>query len=75
MNAAVASVFDLSTAEKLQLITDLWDDIAADPAADRELTEAELDELDRRAAELQNDPSSGSSWEEVKQEIRSRYGR
>jgi putative addiction module component (TIGR02574 family) len=75
MNTAVASVFDLSTAEKLQLIEDLWDDVAADPAALRELTESEMDELDRRKAELKSNPASGLSWEEVKRNIRSRYGR
>jgi len=33
MSAERASVFDLSPAEKLQLVEDLWDDLAANPEA------------------------------------------
>ena len=31
MSVDLMSVFDLSPAEKLQLVEDLWDDLAADP--------------------------------------------
>jgi hypothetical protein len=33
VNAAVPSIFDLSAPEKLQLVEDLWDDLAATPDA------------------------------------------
>ena len=33
MNPAAPSIFDLSPAEKLQLVEDLWDDIACTPEA------------------------------------------
>ncbi len=75
MNAAIASVCDLSIPEKHQLIEDLWVDVASDPAGLRGFTEKEIEELDRRKAELEHDPDSGLSWDEVKRRIRSRYGR
>jgi putative addiction module component (TIGR02574 family) len=33
MNSDQTSVFDLSPSEKLQLVEDLWDDLAATPEA------------------------------------------
>ena len=33
MNSKEASIFDLSPSEKLQLVEDLWDDLAATPVA------------------------------------------
>ena len=33
MNSEVTSVFDLSPSEKLQLVEDLWDDLATTPDA------------------------------------------
>ena len=68
------SVFDLSPAEKLQLVEDLWDDLAANPD-DVPVHDWQLEELERRAANLQKNPASGLSWEEVKRRVRSRYGR
>ena len=31
MNSPLTTVFDLSPAEKLQLVEDLWDDLSANP--------------------------------------------
>ena len=33
MDSTALSIFDLSPAEKLQLVEDLWDDVAATPEA------------------------------------------
>ncbi len=68
------SVFDLSKSEKLQLVEDLWDDLAAS-SEDVPVHEWQKLELDRRKANLQSQPSIGLSWEEVKRNIRNRYGR
>ncbi|HSG70188.1 MAG TPA: addiction module protein [Planctomycetaceae bacterium] len=65
------SVFDLSPAEKLQLVEDLWDDLATDPA-NVPVHDWQLEELARRKANLENNPASGLSWDEVKRRIRSR---
>jgi len=74
MAEAQTSVFDLTPAEKLQLVEDLWDDLAASPD-EIPVHEWQKDELDRRSANLQQNPASGLSWEDVKRGIRERHGR
>jgi putative addiction module component (TIGR02574 family) len=71
---AMDSIFDLSPSEKLQLVEDLWDDLAATPEV-VPLHQWQKDELARRKANLMKNPASGLSWDEVKQRVRSRYGR
>ncbi|MGH7456383.1 MAG: addiction module protein [bacterium] len=68
------SVFDLSPTEKLQLVEDLWDDLAATPEA-VPVHDWQKQELTRRKANLLSNSASGLSWEEVKRRVRSRYGR
>lgn len=69
------SVFDLSPAEKLQLVGDLWDDLAANPAA-VPIHDWQTEELARRKANLlMNHSASGASWDAVKQRLRSQHGR
>ncbi len=68
------SIFDLSPAEKLQLVEDLWDDLAAAPA-DVPVHGWQEEELARRKANLTSKPDTGTSWEEVKTRIRKSYGR
>ena len=68
------SVFDLSPAEKLQLVEDLWDDLAANPDS-VPVHDWQLEELARRKANLTNKPGSGLSWHDIKRRIRNRYGR
>ena len=74
MDPNAVSVFDLSAAEKLQLVEDLWDDLAASPE-DVPVHEWHKEELARRKANLTSEPASGLPWEAVKAHIRSRYGR
>jgi putative addiction module component (TIGR02574 family) len=69
-----ASIFDLSPSEKLQLVEDLWDDLAAEPDA-VPVHDWQKQELARRKANLARNPSSGLPWEEVKRRVRARYGR
>ncbi len=68
------SIFDLSPPEKLQLVEDIWDDLAALPST-VPVHEWQKDELARRKANLMSKPTSGLTWDEVKHRIRSRYGR
>ncbi len=74
MNPTSPSIFDLSPAEKLQLVQDLWDDLAATPEA-VPVHDWQKEELARRKANLTNNPASRLTWEEVKQRVRSRYDR
>jgi putative addiction module component (TIGR02574 family) len=70
----VPSIFDLSPAEKLLLVQDLWDDLAATPEA-VPVHDWQKQELARRKANLLKDPASGLAWEEVKRRVRGRNGR
>jgi putative addiction module component (TIGR02574 family) len=74
VNPPNTSVFDLSPSEKLQLVEDLWDDLAANPEA-VPIHDWQKEELARRKANLMKNPGSGLTWEEVKRMVRSRYGR
>jgi len=68
------SVFDLSPAEKLQLVEDLWDDLAATPET-VPVHDWQKEELARRKERLAANPAAALSWEEVKRRVRSRHGR
>ena len=74
MDPTTTSIFDLSPSEKLQLVEDLWDDLAATPEV-IPVHDWQRQELARRKANLTKNPASGLTWEEVKRRIRSRYGR
>jgi putative addiction module component (TIGR02574 family) len=68
----VPSIFDLSPAEKLQLVEDLWDDLAAAPS-EIPVHDWQKQELVRRKANLLNNPASGQHWEDVKRNVRTRH--
>ena len=72
MNQNIISIFELSPSEKLQLVEDLWDDLAATPEI-VPVHDWQKEELARRKANLMT--ASGLTWEEVKKKVRSRYGR
>ena len=63
----------LSVAERLELIEDLWDSIAADPGS-LPLTAGQEQEIERRLADHERDPSSAIPWEEVRERLRARFG-
>jgi putative addiction module component (TIGR02574 family) len=74
MSETGPSIFDLSPSEKLQLVEDLWDDLAGTPEA-VPVHDWQKQELVRRRANLVNNPASGLSWEDVKHRVRGRYVR
>jgi putative addiction module component (TIGR02574 family) len=74
MNPATTSIFDLSPSEKLHILEDLWDDLAA-TSETVPVHDWQREELTRRKANLLRNPTSGLAWEEVKRRVRSRYGR
>jgi len=74
MKPVVRSVFDLSPAEKLQLVEDLWDDLAANPE-EVPIHDWQIKELARREANLQRNPDSVTDWESVKRRVRGLNGR
>ncbi len=74
MAPTMTSIFDLSPSEKLQLVEDLWDDLAVTPET-VPVHDWQKEELARRKANLMKNSASGLTWEEVKRRVRSRYGR
>jgi putative addiction module component (TIGR02574 family) len=69
-----SSIFDLSPSEKLQLVEDLWDDLAAAPET-VPVHDWQMQELARRKANLLKHPDSGLRWDEVKFRIRAHSAR
>ena len=72
MTRSDISVFDLSPSEKLRLVEDLWDDLAAAPEA-VPVHNWQMEELYRRKANLLANPTSGLSWDEIKRRVRSKW--
>ncbi|HLA89846.1 MAG TPA: addiction module protein [Gemmatimonadaceae bacterium] len=58
----------LSAEERIELMGRLWDSL--DPTAAAPLSPALAAELDRREAEADGDPAAGSSWTELRDELR-----
>ncbi len=74
MNSQTPSVFDLSPSEKLQLVEDLWDDLASTPEV-VPIHDWQKEELARRKANLMKNPAHASSWDDMKARIRARHER
>jgi putative addiction module component (TIGR02574 family) len=75
----------LTVEERLRLIEDLWRSITEDAARgdaaaldaltfDGDVAPEMLAELERRADELERDPSKGIRWEDLREELRRKYG-
>lgn len=72
-NALRKELFQLSVAERLELVEELWDSIAADAERDDRvlpLSDEQKAELDRRIAAHRADPSGVIPWEQVREELR-----
>jgi putative addiction module component (TIGR02574 family) len=63
----------LSVDERIRLIEEIWDGIAAD-AGPPPLTNAQRAEIDRRIASYRRDPSRVIPAEEVFEQLRERFG-
>jgi putative addiction module component (TIGR02574 family) len=61
-------ISQLSVGERIQLAEDLWDSIL-EQQDELPLSDAQKQELDRRLQRYQQDPTAGSTWEEVKQRL------
>jgi putative addiction module component (TIGR02574 family) len=63
----------LSLAERILLVEEIWDSIAAEAEA-LDVLQSHKDELDRRLAAYHADPHAGASWEEVKARLQKPSG-
>lgn len=60
----LTEVLELSVSERILLVEDIWDSIAAVPES-VPLTDAQKQELERRLDAYHKNPAIGSPWEEV----------
>jgi putative addiction module component (TIGR02574 family) len=60
---------DLTLAERIELVEQIWDSIAAEQASLR-VVPAQQAELDRRLEAYRENPTAGASWEEVRARLR-----
>jgi putative addiction module component (TIGR02574 family) len=68
MSTQISEILQLSVAERIQLVEDIWDSVAAFPD-DVPLTEAQKKELDRRLQAYAQNLNEGISWEELKAQL------
>jgi len=66
---SLADVLELPVDERILLVEEIWDSIAAIPETVI-LSSEQREELDRRLASYQNSLEAGAAWQEVKQRIR-----
>ena len=64
--AVTTDYLKLSVSERIQLVEDIWDSIAADSVDDFPLTEKQKRELNRRLEAHRADPTSAIPWEQVR---------
>lgn len=69
----LSELLKLSEAERIQLAQDLWDSIPPESEA-FPLSEEHRQELERRSAAHEADPSSAIPWEEARARLRERFG-
>ncbi len=67
--AVLSELKKFSIAEKILIVEELWDSIAADQES-FELTMEQRNELDKRVADYYSSPDDGCSWKEVKSRIK-----
>ena len=66
---SLADVLELPVDERILLVEEIWDSIAAIPETVILSTE-QREELDRRLVSYHTFPEAGAPWQEVKQRIR-----
>ncbi len=68
---SIDEIRQLSVAERVLLVEEIWDSISAD-AESWSLSADQQQELTRRAAAHDCSPDEGTSWDEIKAGLRSR---
>ncbi len=71
-NITVSDTLKMSIPERIQLVEDIWNSIAAEADA-MELTEAEKSLIDERLEAHRRNPEAGSSWKDVYKRITEKH--
>lgn len=66
---SVSDVMELTVAERIELVEDVWDTISEVPESVK-LTQEQKQILDERLEAYHKNPNAGSPWEDVKKRIR-----
>lgn len=72
MSTLMPELARLTLAERIQLVEDLWDSIAAEAGQSLPLTQEQIAELQRRAQAHKDDPDAAIPWGRVGAELRGR---
>ena len=67
----VSEILQLSVAERIQIVEDIWDSISNSPES-LSLTDTEKLELDKRLESYQQNPNEGIEWEALKKNLSQR---
>ena len=68
MNTQVAGILELSVAERIQIVEEIWDSIAAEKEK-FPLTDEIRTELDRRTQAYDESPDEGVTWSVLKERL------
>jgi putative addiction module component (TIGR02574 family) len=74
MAVRLEDILKLSVSERVRLVEEIWDSIAAHPAA-LPLSRLQAAELDRRLKLHERDPAKGSPWPAVRGRIKRKLAR
>ena len=69
MSTRAGDLLELSIAERIQMVEDIWDSIAAESPEAAALTPLQLQEIQVRLDAHDQDPSSAISWDQVRTEL------
>lgn len=69
----IEELLNLPVSERIQLVEDLWDSIAAEQDQ-IPVTNAQREEVRRRTEEHDADPASAGPWAEVRERLLDKYG-
>jgi putative addiction module component (TIGR02574 family) len=64
----ISEVNQLTVTQKLLLVSELWDDLAAHPT-EVPVSREQIAELDRRMEAYRRDPSQTTTWEAIQQRL------
>ena len=73
MNAEFAPLFELSCAERLQLVKDLWDSIAKE-TDQIPVPDWQIEEVERIRIKAEQNPESLESWDSFREWVVNRHG-
>ena len=71
MNTHLSEILELPVSERIQLVGDIWDSIAAVPES-VSVTDLQMAEIEHRLEDYRANPEDVVPWEEVRERFRRR---